>query len=202
MTPATASLAALKRELSQAADPRRARNLAWFFKTGKGEYGFGDKFIGITVPEQRKIARSYRDLQLADIAKLLRSRIHEHRFTALEILVMEYEAGDTAAKQRIFDFYLKHTRRINNWDLVDASAAYIVGQHLANRSRRVLYRLARSANLWERRIAMVATIAFIKGVSSTRPSQSRKCCSRTGTTSSTRPSAGCCARPARLPRLL
>ena len=99
------------------------------------------------MPEQRTIARSYRDLQLADIAKLLRSRIHEHRFTALEILVMEYEAGDTAAKQRIFDFYLKHTRRINNWDLVDASAAYIVGPHLANRSRRVLYRLARSANL-------------------------------------------------------
>src|SRR4051812_30130771 len=83
MTPATASLAALKRELSQAADPRRARNLAWFFKTGKGEYGFGDKFIGITVPQQRKIARHYRDLGLADITKLLRSPIHEHRFTAL-----------------------------------------------------------------------------------------------------------------------
>ena len=162
MTPATDSLATLKRELSQAADPHRARNLAWFFKTGKGEYGFGDKFIGITVPEQRRIARRYRDLRLAGIAKLLRSPIHEHRFTALEILVARYEAGGKEAKRCIFDFYLKHTRMINNWDLVDTSAPYIVGEHLANRSRRVLYRLARSPSLWQRRIAMVATMAFIK----------------------------------------
>lgn len=152
----------LQRELAQAADPARARTFAWFFKTGKGQYGEGDKFIGLTVPMQRSIARRFRHLPLPDLRKLLKSPVHEHRFTALEILVAQYEAGDTATRQKIFDFYLMHTRWINNWDLVDTSAPYIVGEHLRDGSRRVLHRLAKSASLWERRIAMVATQAFIR----------------------------------------
>ena len=151
----------LQRELAEASDPERARNLAWFFKTGKGEYGEGDQFCGITVPVQRKIARRYTHLRLSDIRKLLQSPVHEHRFTALEVLVFQYERGDNAARSEIFNFYLANARRMNNWDLVDTSAPYIVGVHLLSRSRRILYRLAKSSNLWERRIAMVSTMAFI-----------------------------------------
>lgn len=152
----------LKREFARAADPKRARGLAWFFKTGKGEYGEGDKFIGLTVPVQRAIAKKFRHLKLCDVEKLLNSSVHEHRSTGLMILVAQYEAGDHGTKQKIFDFYMKHSRRINNWDLVDGSAPYIVGRHLLTRSRRVLYRLAKSPDLWERRIAMVATATFIR----------------------------------------
>jgi 3-methyladenine DNA glycosylase AlkD len=156
------TLANLRKDLAAAADPERARNLAWFFKTGEGEYGHGDRFIGITVPVLRRIAQRYTHLSLDDVGRLLASPIHEHRSTALEILVAQYEKGDQAHKREIFDFYLKHTRHINNWDLVDASARSIVGAHLLSRSRRVLYRLAKSKSLWERRIAIVATAAFIQ----------------------------------------
>jgi 3-methyladenine DNA glycosylase AlkD len=153
-------LAALKRELAQAAQGKRAGSSAWF-KTGKGEYGEGDKFIGVRVPAQRTIAAKYHRLGLDAIEKLLRSPIHEHRFTGLLILVAQYERGDESTRRRIFSFYLDHTRCVNNWDLVDVSAPGIVGEHLVLRPRRVLYRLARSPGLWERRIAMVATAAFI-----------------------------------------
>jgi 3-methyladenine DNA glycosylase AlkD len=154
------TLATLRRELGNAADPKRAGHPIWF-KTGKGEYGEGDKFIGISVPAQRAIAGKYSHLELDEIEKLMESRIHEHRYTGLLILVAQYGAGDAATKQKVFDFYLKHTRCVNNWDLVDTSAPYIVGEHLVCRSRRVLYRLAKSSDLWERRIAMIATAAFI-----------------------------------------
>ena len=160
--PLTVNLAGLRKELQAASDPERARGMALFFKTGKGHYGEGDKFIGVTVPAQRKIAVRYRKLPLADIARLFQSPIHEHRFTALEILVLQYESGEPDAQREIFDFYLKQTARINNWDLVDTSAPYIVGEHLLSRSRKVLYRLAESASLWERRIAVVATQTFIR----------------------------------------
>jgi|SRR5450631_2311016 3-methyladenine DNA glycosylase AlkD len=153
-------LAALKRELAKAAEGNRAGYLAWF-KAGKGEYGEGDKFIGVRVPAQRAIAEKYYRLGLDEIEKLLESPIHEHRFTGLLILMAQYEGGYQSTKRRIFGFYLNHTRCVNNWDLVDASAPSIVGQHLVFRSRRVLYRLAKSSGLWERRIAMVATAAFI-----------------------------------------
>jgi 3-methyladenine DNA glycosylase AlkD len=156
----TPTLAALKRELAQASDPTRARNRLWF-KTGKGEYGEGDKFIGVSVPTQRTIATKYPHLTLDEIEKLLESRIHEHRYTGLLILVAQYQSGDACTQQKVFDFYLRSTRHINNWDLVDTSAPYIVGEHLFSRSRRALYRLAKSLDLWERRIAMVATAAFI-----------------------------------------
>ncbi len=149
----------MERALQAAADPERAKSSAWFFKTGKGEYGEGDRFLGIRVPVQRKIALANRDLALQDIATLLESRFHEYRFTALEILVAQYEA---APKQEIFDFYLSHTSGINNWDLVDTSAPYIVGAHLLARKRTILDKLATSPVLWERRIAIVATLRLIK----------------------------------------
>jgi len=149
----------LKKELAAAADPERARNLAWFFKTGKGQYGHGDRFIGLTVPVARRIAHRYVHLPLADVEKLLASPIHEHRFVSLEILVAQYEREHSRA---IFDFYLKHTKFVNNWDLVDTSAPYIVGEHLLAHPRRILYRLARSRNLWERRIAIVSTLTLIR----------------------------------------
>jgi 3-methyladenine DNA glycosylase AlkD len=133
-----------------------------WFKTGKGDYAETDQFIGVSVPALRAITPRYRHLTLLEIERLLASRIHEYRYAGLLILVGQYQAGNKGDRQRIFDFYLKHTSAVNNWDLVDTSAPYIVGEHLVHRSRRVLYRLARSPILWERRIAMVATSAFIK----------------------------------------
>jgi 3-methyladenine DNA glycosylase AlkD len=152
----------LKRELAALADPDRARSSAWFFKTGKGQYGEGDRFLGITVPVLRRVARRYRHLARSDIVKLLASPIHEHRFTALEILVAQYETSDADSKQAIFEFYLKNGQKVNNWDLVDTSAPYILGEHLVSRPRDCLYQLAKSRNLWERRMAIVATLAFIR----------------------------------------
>lgn len=153
---------ALERELAAVADAEKAAAMASFFKIGKGQYGEGDKFLGITVPVQRRIALRYRALLFTEIAALLQSPWHEHRFCALEILVHEYERGDEKLKRKIFNFYLEHTSGINNWDLVDTSAPYIVGAHLRTRSRRVLDRLAKSRSLWERRIAIVATLGLIK----------------------------------------
>lgn len=156
------TFADLRRELESASDAKRAKNLAWFFKTGKGEYGEGDKFCGITVPALRKIASRYQHLKLSDIRKLLSSDIHEHRLAALLILVDQYEHGSANLRKDIFDFYLANIRYINNWDLVDASARDIVGEHLVSRSRKILYTFAKSSDLWERRIAIVATHAFIR----------------------------------------
>ncbi len=153
----------LQNELAALADPERAKNLAWFFKTGKGEYGEGDQFLGIRVPFQRKLAHRYVGLHLADVARLLKSPIHEHRFTAAEILVAQYEkAGGGPPAEKIFRFYLRYAKLFNNWDLVDTSAPYIAGAHLLHRPRDPLYGLARSANVWERRIGIVATFAFLR----------------------------------------
>ncbi len=156
------TVAEVKQQLAEVADPERARNLSWFFKTGKGQYGEGDRFIGITVPVLRRIAHRNRDLALEGIAELLDSPIHEHRTVALAILVEQYQSGSTAAKRSHLEFYLDHTDRVNNWDLVDGSAPYIVGDYLLTRSRRVLYKLVKSDRVWERRIAMVATQTFIR----------------------------------------
>jgi 3-methyladenine DNA glycosylase AlkD len=152
----------LERRLAAAAGADRPASLARFFKTGKGQYGEGEKFLGIPIPVQRKIALYYRDLPLSEIARLLESEWHEHRFCGLEILVHKYECGGDALKREVFRFYLENTAGINNWDLVDTSAQYIVGAHLLTRSRRVLERLAKSRSLWERRIAIVATLESIK----------------------------------------
>jgi 3-methyladenine DNA glycosylase AlkD len=159
---ASLTLSDLRRELESTSDAKRARNLAWFFKTGKGEYGEGDKFCGITVPALRKIASRYRHVKLSDLKKLLSSEIHEHRLAALMILVDQYKRGSVELRKDIFDFYLANTRSVNNWDLVDASARDIVGEHLVSRSRKMLYTLAKSSDLWERRIAIIATHAFIR----------------------------------------
>jgi 3-methyladenine DNA glycosylase AlkD len=150
------------RELNAVVSRKRAASSAWFFKTGRGQYGEGDRFLGITVPLQRRIALRYRHLPFADIKRLLASPIHEHRAVGLEILVAQYERGDSAQRDRIFRFYLRNARRANNWDLVDGSAPYIVGEHLKTRPRGVLDRLAASKLLWERRIGIVSTLTLIK----------------------------------------
>ncbi len=155
-------LQTLINEIAAAANPERAKSSVWFFKTGKGQYGEGDQFLGITVPAQRKIALRNRDLAHGAIEKLLSSKLHEHRFVALEILVAQFEAGSPKEQSEIYRFYLAHTAGINNWDLVDTSAPYIVGQYLLNRPRAVLRKLAKSKNIWERRIAIVSTFAFIR----------------------------------------
>jgi 3-methyladenine DNA glycosylase AlkD len=148
--------------LREHADPEDARFLQRYFKTGKGEYGEGDQFIGVRVPVLRALARELRGLSIADATKLLRSAVHEERLLALLVLADAYGAGDAKQQAAIYRLYLDHTRFINNWDLVDGSAPLIVGRHLEARNRRVLLRLARSRLLWERRIAMVATFYFIK----------------------------------------
>ena len=151
----------IKREMSQLSDPDRAKNLSWFFKTGKGQYAEGDIFLGIIVPEQRKVAKKYVNLSLDDLQELLSSKVHEHRFTALVILISKYRKAEKSGKKEIFNFYLKNTENVNNWDLVDVSAPRIVGNYLLDRERSILYKLAKSDSLWERRISILSTFAFI-----------------------------------------
>ena len=152
----------IKKDLLQLSNPNKAKKLSGFFKTGTGQYGEGDVFLGIPVPEQRKIAKKYINLHLNDLEQLLRSKIHEHRLTALVILVTKYEKADVSGKNDIFRFYLKNTENINNWDLVDLSAPKIVGDYLLNKDRTILFKLAKSNNLWERRIAILSTFSFIR----------------------------------------
>jgi 3-methyladenine DNA glycosylase AlkD len=165
------TLADLKKKLKLKGDSKRAKNLQRFFKTGKGEYGEGDIFIGLTVPEIREMAKKYSGLAprnfsegglgFLDIKKLLRSKIHEERLIALLILVNNFQKGRERERQKIYRFYLKNTKHINNWDLVDLSAHKIVGAYLMDKPRNILYKLAKSKNLWERRIAIIATFQFI-----------------------------------------
>ena len=153
----------LKADVETLASAERAKNCAWFFKTGPGEYGEGDKFLGLTVPEQRRVAKNYKSLNLDAIQALLDSEFHEHRFIALAIMVYQYSGNKITPgnKKAIFDFYLKNINRINNWDLVDSSASYIVGDYLQDKPRALLYELARSDNLWARRISIISTAKFI-----------------------------------------
>ena len=152
----------LRKELYALADPADAKFLQGFFKTGPGQYGAGDKFLGLRVPELRRFVREYSDLEDSQALEMLASPWHEERLLALLFLVDKYRRGDDAARQRIHRTYLANTRYINNWDLVDASAHYIVGQHLDAKNIRLLERLARSDDIWERRIAIVATFHFIR----------------------------------------
>ncbi len=153
----SARLRALKKEVAELGDPRRAVGVARFFKTGKGEYGEGDKFLGIYVPDLRRLARKARDLPLNDALDLLRSPWHEERLLALMILVDRHERGTAGEKAAIHRAYLANTRYINSWDLVDVSARELVGYHVAKKGTRLIERLAKSESLWERRIAMIAT---------------------------------------------
>jgi 3-methyladenine DNA glycosylase AlkD len=173
----------VSKALRQSATPEKAKTFTWFFKTGPGQYGEGDKFLGVTVPQQRKIAKKFRDLPLKDVEKLIASPWHEERLTGLFILVLQFKKADEAEQKIIYDFYLTQSgpvgleiisgprkmpaKRIfwgiNNWDLVDSSAGYIVGPWLDGRPEKmkVLEKLAKSDHLWERRIAMIATSAYI-----------------------------------------
>jgi 3-methyladenine DNA glycosylase AlkD len=157
-------LTKLKQDLHKLANPQKAKLLARFFKTGRGEYGEGDIFLGIIVPEQRKIATKYKNLSLSKLEQLLKSKIHEERLINLFILVNQFQKANPAQQKTIFNFYLKNTNYINNWDLVDLSAPDIVGQYILENSeaKPVLYKLAKSSSLWERRISVLATFAFIK----------------------------------------
>ncbi len=157
------SLQSILNDLDQQKDPERAVNLARFFQTGAGQYGEGDKFLGLTVPVLRQAVRLYwRDLSLADIDHLVASKYHEHRLTGLLILVKQYEKGTATVKKTIFDYYLAHLDRVNNWDLVDLTAPNIVGDYLLTHPRAILYRYVKSNNLWHRRVAILATATFIR----------------------------------------
>lgn len=151
----------LKNDLKKYIDSQKAEILPRFFKTGPGEYGEGDIFIGVTVPNTRKVAKKYSMLPVSDIKALLSSPIHEERLCALFILVSQFNTGDETHRKTIYTVYLSNTSSVNNWDLVDSSASHIVGGYLADKPRDVLYKLARSKSLWERRIAILSTLYFI-----------------------------------------
>ncbi|AOP33225.1 DNA alkylation repair protein [Leptospira tipperaryensis] len=152
----------VRKALQELGDPIKADFLAGFFKTGPGEYAEGDVFLGITVPNQRKIAKQHKDLPLPEIEILLRSPIHEERLTSLFILCDQFEKGDEKVRKSVHQFYLKNLKHVNNWDLVDLSARVLIGDYLLNKDRKILYRLAKSKNLWERRISVLSTYAFIR----------------------------------------
>lgn len=142
--------------------PEKAKASSWFFKTGKGDYGEGDKFIGVTVPEQRKIARKYKYLSLQDLQKFISSDIHEERLTALFILVGKFEsAKNELERESLFSFYIKNLKFVNNWDLVDASAHKIIGDFLLDKKITLLLTLAKSESIWSRRISIISTFAFL-----------------------------------------
>jgi len=152
----------IRTKLRKLGSKERAKVSQRFFKTGPGEYGEGDVFLGIKVPDLRKLAKKYQDISLPDVRQLLKSAVHEERLFALFVLVLAYAKGNESVKERIYELYLKHTRFVNNWDLVDTSAEHIVGHFLVNRSRKPLYALAQSPVLWERRIAILSTFHFVK----------------------------------------
>ncbi len=152
----------IQKELETYSTPEKKEYLPYFFKTGKGQYGEGDKFLGVVVPDTRKIAKKYKSISFDEIAKLLDSEYHECRLCALLILVERFKKAKEDERKEIYDFYLSKTARINNWDLVDLSAKDIVGEYLADKDRSVLYRLAESPLLWDQRIAVIATYAFIR----------------------------------------
>ena len=152
----------LRKDLNLYASPQKAEALKRFFKTGKGQYGEGDIFLGVQVPDSRKIVRKYAKISLDNTLNLLRSKIHEERLIALLIMVENAKQSDEGVRETLFKKYLENTRYINNWDLVDLSADKIVGSYLFEKPKDILYSLAASENLWERRIAVLATFDFIK----------------------------------------
>jgi 3-methyladenine DNA glycosylase AlkD len=148
----------IKKELNKKANKEKAKILARFFKTGKGEYGEGDVFIGIRVPDQREVAKKFKEVSFKDLNELIKSDIHEYRLTALLILIFRYKTD----KEKAFKFYIKNTKKINSWDLVDLSAPNIIGDYLIDKDRSILYDFAKSEDLWEKRIAIISTFTFIK----------------------------------------
>lgn len=157
------ALGEISKQLLEKSIPQKAAFFPRFFKTGPGEYGEGDKFIGVTVPAQRAIAKSfYENLSLNDAVKLLHSEWHEERLTALFILNLKFKKSSKTEKARIVELYLANTKFVNNWDLVDSSAPYILGIWLGDKDRTILYDLAQSKLLWERRISIITTLMFIR----------------------------------------
>jgi 3-methyladenine DNA glycosylase AlkD len=154
--------AAIRSQLRSLKDPEKAKILSGFFKTGPGEYGEGDRFLGIRVPDVRRIVKNHREASLTDTLELLHSEYHEERLTALLIMVDQYKSGNEAQKSEIFRLYLENTDYINSWDLVDLTAHHIVGERLFKKKSSLLTKLARSESIWERRIAILATLYFIR----------------------------------------
>jgi 3-methyladenine DNA glycosylase AlkD len=152
----------IRKKVSNLANEDKAKVLKRFFKTGPGQYGENDIFLGITVPVLRNITKECRNTSINDIMRLLQSSIHEERVLALFLLVGAYTRGGDAVKKKIYSLYLKNTRYINNWDLVDLSAPNILGHHLRDKGRKQLYKLATSKDLWKKRIAILATLTFIR----------------------------------------
>lgn len=144
------------------ANPEVAKTSQWFFKTAPGQYGEGDNFLGIKVPELRRLVKAHPEVTSADAEQLLQSKFHEERLFALLQWVRIFSKADSVQQEQIFNRYLANTEWINNWDLVDSSAPHIVGQFLLTRPRQILYKLAKSNSLWERRISIIATQAFIR----------------------------------------
>lgn len=160
---ASTTLSEIRKSLREVANPEIAAHSQRFFKTGPGEYGENDQFIGIRVPVLRKFAKQFKELSLPNTEKLLQSKIHEERLLALIILVNHFaKANDEPSRKRVYDCYDRNLRFVNNWDLVDSSAHLIAGPYLQEKSRKQLYRWAKSNVLWERRIAIMATLAYIK----------------------------------------
>lgn len=155
-------VAEIQKKLAKLGDPRTAIASQRFFKTGPGEYGEGDLFRGIRVPVLRRLSREYQAITLPEAEQLLKSPFHEDRLLALLLWVRLYSQGDRLVRGKIYSLYLKNARFINNWDLVDSSAEHVVGAFLWDKERGRLYQLAKSRDLWERRIAIMATFHFIK----------------------------------------
>lgn len=152
------SLKELKKDLRDLADTKRVADYQRFFKTGKGDYGEGDIFMGVKVPNLRKVTKKYKDLSIPEISELVSSPIHEERMCALIIMTLRYPED----KDTFYKLYLKNTQFINNWDLVDVTCPRIVGDYLLDKPRDILYKMAKSKNLWEKRIAIISTFMFIK----------------------------------------
>jgi 3-methyladenine DNA glycosylase AlkD len=152
----------LKKELEILSNEEKAKIHSRFFKTGKGEYGEGSIFLGITVPVLRKVAQKYQKISFNELQELLNDKIHTHRFVAIVILVEKYKKGTEKKKKEIYEFYLKNYDNINNWDLVDVSAPHIIGNYLLNKDRSILYKFAKSDHLWKKRIAIISTFTFIR----------------------------------------
>ena len=155
-------LSDLREHLQQFRDPRKAKSNQRFFKTGRGQYGEGDIFIGLMVPDCHKVAKVYHDLPWSQVKSLLRSPYHEERLIAILIMIHQFRRGDARVQTKIYNHYVTSVRYINNWDLIDLSAPYIVGQYLQPRSHQPLVQLAKSNNLWKKRISIIATFPYIK----------------------------------------
>ena len=158
----TKRLIELRKKIKSLGNSEISKTMNWFFKTGKGDYGEGDVFVGLKVPTQRKLAQEFRDLAFADLKMLLSSPVHEERLISLFILVDRFAKSSEKKKQIIFRFYLKNRKGINNWDLVDLSAPKIMGKYLLEKDKSILFKFALSKNLWERRIAILSTYEFIR----------------------------------------